>query len=953
MKICSQDYRYRRRMKIDLFASVCVILAGLTVCVNGVDRGNFKTCSQSGFCKRNRAMSTNQSPYELLTDTVSVKPTSVEAHLVNRKNGVLFKFIISALVDNTLRLQVEELNPLRPRYHPTEALAGEPEQDRLVVKSRDVNGFTATFGSSKAVVNAKPLRIDLYSGEEMVISVNARGLMRFEHTRLKPQPKEAHVDQEVGGENKVDDGAESSTTDANIQTATAAEEMVPEEDEPDMWEEQFKSHHDSKPNGPNSVGMDFSFTGFDNVYGIPEHADTFSLKTTKSTDPYRLYNLDVFEYETSNPMALYGSVPYMMAHSETRTVGVLWLNAAEAWVDIASASDQNVMLTIVDFVKGQPRASQVDTHWFFESGIVDVFFMLGPSHVDVSRQYASLVGTTQLPPIFSLGYHQSRWNYNDQDDVRQVDAKFDEHDIPYDVIWLDIEYTDGKRYFTWDKTRFPDPLEMVNNLTAKGRKMVIIVDPHIKRAPGYFVHEDAMRLGYYVKNKDGTDYDGWCWPGSSSYLDFFNPEVREYWASNYDTAKFEGTSLAVHLWNDMNEPSVFNGPEVTMPKDVKHFGGWEHREVHNMYGLTVIMATNKGLLDRSAGKHRPFLLSRAAFVGVQRYAAVWTGDNMANWDHFRALIPMCLSMSVAGITFVGADVGGFFHNPEIELLIRWYQAAAFQPFFRSHAHIDTRRREPYIFDEDTVKVIRDILRKRYTFLPYWYSLFYENEVSGMPPMRPMWYEFPMDTKTFKMEDQHMLGRGLLVHPVSHQGVSSVEVYFPGENEVWYDMDTYEKVEGHGAITVKAPMNKIPVYVRGGCIIPKKERVRRSASLGMDDPYTLVVALDKAGKSSNGTVYIDDGFSYQYKQGDFVRSIIIYDGSVLKSRLTNEGSNYKTKSWLERVIVAGYNKALSSVFVESASTGRRNVEFSLDDKRSVLVIRKPAVNMGENWTITLS
>lgn len=327
-----------------------------------------------------------------------------------------------------------------------------------------------------------------------------------------------------------------------------------------------------------------------------------------------MYNLDVFEYEIYNPMALYGAVPYVIAHNEKHTVAMLFLNPSETWVDVESPS-AGMLSSMVGFVSNQKQDSKRETHWFSETGVLDVFFMVGPTPKQVAKQYAQITGVTALPPLFSLAYHQCRWNYNDQDDVRGVDAGFDHHDIPYDVIWLDIEHTDGKRYFTWDPVKFSEPESMITNLTAKGRRMVTIVDPHIKRDNNYFVHSEATAKGYYIKDKSGADYDGWCWPGSSSYLDFFNPEVRDYWADKFALDQYKGSTNQLFTWNDMNEPSVFNGPEVTMQKDCKHVGDLEHRDVHNLYGMMLHMSTYEGHVRRSGGKLRPFVLTRSFFAG--------------------------------------------------------------------------------------------------------------------------------------------------------------------------------------------------------------------------------------------------------------------------------------------------------------------------------------------------
>nr|CAD7194435.1 unnamed protein product [Timema douglasi] len=901
----------------------------LAYSVVGVDRNNFKTCQQSSFCRRCRGVEPGKSPYALQLNTLRVEDSSVEAILINTNNLVQFKFQLFALLDATFRMKINELAPLKPRYEVQYALVGEPSLAKLEVLERSAEHVTLRAGDNKVKIYGAPFRLDFYSGDHLVISSNARGLMRFEHIRQKPEKKEEVEGEQLAKEAPVDDDTAS---------------------DPGAWEENFKSFQDSKPNGPEAVALDFSFVGAQNAFGIPEHADSFALKSTKGTDPYRLYNLDVFEYEINNGMSLYGAIPLIVAHGVTHTTGVFWLNSAETWVDIMGTSDQNVVSSIVNFVSGADRTPQVDAHFISESGIIDTFFMLGPQPKDVFRQYTKLTGTAPLPQYFTLGYHQSRWNYNDQDDVRNVHAKFDEHDLPMDVMWLDIEHTDNKKYFTWDQTKFTQPLDMINNLTAKGRKLVIIVDPHIKRDGNYFLHQDAENNGYYVKNKEGKDFEGWCWPGSSSYLDLFNPVVRDYYSSRYLLENHQGSTLDLYIWNDMNEPSVFSGPEVTMDKDCIHHGGWEHRDVHNIYGFMQSMASYKGLLDRSEGKLRPFLLTRSFFPGSQRYTAMWTGDNSADWSHLKITIPMCLSVALAGMSFCGADVGGFFKTPDSELIVRWYQLGAFQPFFRAHSHIDTKRREPWLYDEQTLMLIREVLRKRYSYLPYWYTLFYEHEKTGAPVMRPLWAEFPSELATFTIDDEHLIGNALLVHPVTDSGASSVNVYFPGPHTWWYSVDTYQKYVGGTNIQIPVNIRSIPVYQRGGTIIPKKERIRRSSVLSFDDPYTLIVALDK-NNSAAGTLYIDDGESFEYRSGKYLYLSLQFDGKTLSSSFIDH-TQYPTKSWLERVIIVGWQTPISQAQVTSKSVGMMTVETVYKKATQTLVIRKPTVSMTEEWTIKL-
>eukprot|EP00088_Acartia_fossae_P032112 TRINITY_DN3291_c0_g1_i2.p1 TRINITY_DN3291_c0_g1~~TRINITY_DN3291_c0_g1_i2.p1 ORF type:complete len:896 (-),score=202.34 TRINITY_DN3291_c0_g1_i2:157-2844(-) len=887
----------------------CVLLC--LQLVGSVDRSRFKTCHQSSFCRRSRAQT--ESFYEVESSSIHVTGHNLEALLVNTETNVKYKLELTGLQDHTFRVKINEAYPLKPRFEVPLVLQ-QVETAPIEEVSRNENSIQLALKEARdntVSVNFKPLRLDFFVGENIVMSLNSRGLMRFEHLREK-----GAADQEAN------------------------------DTEPDLWQESFGGHTDTKVNGPTAVAMDFTFTGAEHVYGIPQHADTFSLSDTTGTDPYRLYNLDVFEYELWNPMALYASIPFMMGHSKQSTVGVFVLNAAEGWIDVKKG-ETGILGSLSNMVSGSQPQKQVETHWMFESGILDMFILLGPGPKDVSRQYGLLTGNTPLPPEFSIAYHQCRWNYNDQDDVNMVNSKFDEHDIPMDVMWLDIEHTDGKKYFTWDSRKFPDSIKMVENLVSKGRKLVTIVDPHIKKDSGYWVHNDLTSKGLYTKNSDGGDYEGWCWPGASYYPDFLNKDARDYFAEQYKLENYKGSTLDVYTWNDMNEPSVFNGPEVTMPKDKRHIGDIEHRDLHNIYGYLYSMASHQGHLVRADNKLRPFLLTRAAFAGSQRYTAIWTGDNTADWSHLEVSVPMCLSLSVAGMHFVGADVGGFFGNPDGELMVRWYQAAAFQPFFRSHAHLDSKRREPWLFSAGEMSLIRQAIRTRYSFLPFWYTQFYEAEISGVPVMRPLWYEFPQDEGTFGREGEHLIGDALLVAPILKKSATELSVYFPG-NELWYDIVTNEKLDVSGELNIKAGYDKVPVYQRGGTIIPRKHRVRRSSALMHDDPVTLHVALDRNGKA-RGSLYMDDGSTFEYKDGKSIYLEFTYENEKLTAKMLKE-PGMETKVWLEKVIVLGGGPINNPAKIKT-KTDETYVDTMYEPATNILTIRKPGVNLGQEFTIS--
>jgi alpha-glucosidase (family GH31 glycosyl hydrolase) len=625
---------------------------------------------------------------------------------------------------------------------------------------------------------------------------------------------------------------------------------------------------DANTTAAGSVAADVAFPRAIGLYGLPEHALDLRLPTTCTREPLRLYNLDVFEYELNSELGLYGSIPFILAlNGSAHTVGALWMPASETYVDLCPLLDQ------------ERGTAMPHAHFISERGIPEMFVFAGPSPVEVSQQLALLTGHAPLPPVFALGYHQSRWNYRDEADALHVDGQFDANEIPYDVLWLDIEHTDNKKYFTWDGAKFPDPARLQQTLFEKAkRKLVTIVDPHIKAEPNYSLHERALKEDWYVRSGDGVSiYEGWCWPGKSHYPDFMDPRVQTGWSSCFVPSFYHGMTEHLHIWVDMNEPSVFNGPEGTFPKNVRHRqGALEHSDIHNIYGHMVHRATFEGLYRGRQGNLRPFVLSRSFFTGSQRFGAVWTGDNAAQWSHLAASVPMLLSISVAGIAFVGADVGGFFGNPQADLLTRWYQAAAYQPFFRGHAHLDTKRREPWLFGEPYTSLIREAIQERYALLPYWYVLFAAERT--LPVIRPLFYAFPDESSLAGVQSSWLLGDALLVAPVLEAAPSTHRITLPGPASLcWYPvlprtrrLFSGEHLVHRGQDTLVYPkpaLSSMYVFQRGGSIIPRWERQRRSSSLMLGDPLTLHVALD-AGFQARGMLYLDDGLSYGYQRGDY-------------------------------------------------------------------------------------
>ncbi|KAI4310832.1 hypothetical protein MLD38_035784 [Melastoma candidum] len=894
----------------------------------------FRNCNQTPFCERARSRTPGSS--RLIASKVSLSDGSLVASLVDRddSSGNPLSLTLTSYQDGVLRLVVDEdpsFDPPRRRFRVPDVVLPEFESSKKLWLQRiaeerigdDVELSVVVYLNEdyEAVLRRDPFEVFVRerSSKDRVLGLNSHGMFDFEQLR-----------------GKKEEGQE--------------------------WEERFRGNTDSRPHGPQSISFDVSFYGADFVYGIPERAMSLALRPTRGpgiefSEPYRLFNLDVFEYLHESPFGLYGSIPFMLSHGKGRgSVGFFWLNAAEMQIDVLGEgwdayNDGKIVLP--------SSLKRIDTFWMSEAGIVDAFFFVGPGPKDVVRQYTSVTGLPAMPQFFATAYHQCRWNYRDEQDVAEVDAKFDEHDIPYDVLWLDIEHTDGKKYFTWDKVLFPTPAEMQRKLAAEGRHMVTIVDPHIKRDDRYYIHKEATRNGYYVKDASGKDYNGWCWPGSSSYLDMVNPEIRSWWGDKFSLQSYSGSTPSLYIWNDMNEPSVFNGPEVSMPRDAIHCGSVEHREVHNAYGYYFHMATSDGLLKRGDGQDRPFVLSRAMFAGSQRYGAVWTGDNTADWDHLRVSVPMLLTLGLTGMSFSGADVGGYFGNPDPKLLVRWYQLGAYYPFFRGHAHQDTKRREPWLFGERNTELMREAIRVRYSLLPYFYTLFREANTTGVPVLRPLWMEFPSDEVAFDKDDSFMVGNSLLVHGVFNEHAKHVSVYLPGKQS-WFDLRTGTPYPGGTTQKLEVSESSIPAFQKAGTIVQRKDRFRRSTAQMVNDPYTLVIALNSS-KEAEGELYVDDGKTFDFLSGGFIHRRFVYKEGTLSSYnvapTASGNARFNTKCEIERIILLGPAGQPKNALVRPGNL-KTEVEYGPlqlfgTGSSNVLTIRKPGVRISEDWTIQLS
>lgn len=475
----------------------------------------------------------------------------------------------------------------------------------------------------------------------------------------------------------------------------------------------------------------------------------------------------------------------------------------------------------------------------------------------VLRDLASLTGKMDLPPLWSLGYHQCRYSYMTEEEALDIAGEFRRRRIPCEAIWFDIDYMDRFRDFTFDKERFADPAGMVRRLAERGFRSVFILDPGIVADPTDPTYADGVERDHFVRDAEGREYRGTVWPGVCAFPDYTRSATRHWWADLIDT--FVTTVGMDGLWNDMNEPAIFDGPGRTMPVDCIHradedLGGpATHARYHNVYGMLMIRATKKGML-RARPERRPFVLTRSNFVGGQRYGAMWTGDSTSTWDHLGWTIPMILNLGLSGQPFAGCDIGGFSENSDSRLFQRWMGIGSLLPFSRAHSDKGTGRHEPWSFGEECEHVSRLALERRYRLLPYLYTVFREAAETGLPVMRPLFFADPSDPSLRSAEDSFLLGRDVLVR-ASRDPENGCRDPMP-----------------HGRWRMFEPAHAshhdLPeLFVREGAIVPLGP-VRQFSAEKPLDPITLVISLDRHGHAE-GTLYEDAGEGFGYRDGDYL------------------------------------------------------------------------------------
>ncbi len=550
------------------------------------------------------------------------------------------------------------------------------------------------------------------------------------------------------------------------------------------------------------------------------------------------------------------------------------------WLGLRNGRAYGVFLDTVrraDLDAGATRPEVLSFGAF--SGDLTYYLFAGPTPDAVLARYADLTGHTPLPPLWALGYGQSRWSYYPESKVREVAEQFRARQIPCDHLWFDIEYMDGYRVFTFSPRRFPEPKQLIDDLNAQGFKVVTITDPGVKADPTDPTFADGLANDYFVRRSDGTLFTGVVWPGESAFPDFSRADVRAWWGERHRLLLDAGVTA---IWDDMNEPALTDRfvPDGGTPRGtslttygVHHPDGpggapLSHAAFHNAYGAQMARATREGLL-RLRPDERPFVLTRSGYAGVQRYAAIWTGDNRSEWEYLRLASRMCLAFGLAGVPFCGFDAGGFWGGVTGDLLVRWTQLGAVFPFFRNHSALETPPQEPWVFGQPHEALIRDAIELRYRLLPYLYTAFEESSRTGAPIARPLIFSYPEDESLAAIDDQHLLGRDLLCAPVMAERDPARSVTFP--RGAWVDWQTGERIVGPLRRRVDSPLDVLPLFAREGSILPLGP-VLQYVGEKPQDPIRLACYLGPdASATAEGTLYEDDGATQAHADGAWRRT----------------------------------------------------------------------------------
>ena len=638
-------------------------------------------------------------------------------------------------------------------------------------------------------------------------------------------------------------------------------------------EKGFHWEHDDDT-GNDVVKMSKQVQSGVHYYGLGDKPDNMNLRGKRYTN----WGTDTYGYvKGADP--LYKNIPFYLELHQKIAHGIFFDNTFKASFDFA--------------------AERADvTSFGAQGGEMNYYFLYGPTLTEVTQEYTRLTCPPEMPPMWALGYHQCKWSYYPESNFRAIAAGFRERQIPCDALYLDIDYMDGYRCFTWNPTHFPDPKTMVRELAADGFKTIVIIDPGIKIDPEYSVYQEGLANDYFCRRADGPLMRGSVWPGLCNFPDFTRPDVREWWAGLFKGLIEEDGVRGV--WNDMNEPAVFE--KGTFPDDVRfHYDGHpaSHKKAHNIYGMQMARATAAGV-KKFSYPNRPFSITRSTYAGGQRYSSAWTGDNIASWEHLWLANIQCQRLSISGFSFVGSDVGGFVETPDGELYARWIALAAFHPFFRTHSSGDHGDQEPWSFGEEVTDLARKFISLRYQLLPYIYTTFWQYVQAGTPMLRPLAFLDQNDTDTYLRMAEFSLGDHLLVCPITTPGADGRWMYLPKGQ--WYYWWTDELRTGGAEVWASAALDRIPLFVKAGAVIPLYPVMQYVGEKAVEE-VTLHVYYKNGTEHS--VLYDDGGEGYGYEQGQCTTRRFTLTGTETSLTLRQEiEGDYQPSFATYRVVFHG-------------------------------------------------
>jgi len=584
-------------------------------------------------------------------------------------------------------------------------------------------------------------------------------------------------------------------------------------------------------------------------YGLGDKPTDLNLKGKRFVN----WGTDEYGYH-KNTDPIYKSIPIYYGLHQGTAYGIFFDNTFEAHFDF-----------------GKER-STVTSFWA-QGGEMNYYFIGGPQLIDACKRYTLLTGTPDMPPMWALGFQQCKWSYYPETKVKEVTAKMRDLRIPCDAIYLDIDYMEGFRCFTWNKEHFPNPKQMVADLKADGFKTMVIIDPGIKKDMDYDVFKQGLENDYYCRHADGPYVEGKVWPGDCYFPDFTRPEVRTWWAGLYKEL-IEEIDIA-GVWNDMNEPALFEVKSKTFPSNVLHnYDGdpTSHRKAHNIYGMQMARATADGVKQFRNGL-RTLIITRSGYAGLQRFTCVWTGDNIASWEHLWLADVQAQRLSISGISFCGSDIGGFIGQPNAEMMIRWIQLGIFHPFCRVHSSGDHGDQEPWAFGEECTNMFRKFIEIRYQLLPYMYTTFYQYHSKGIPMLRPIIFYDQEDKNIINKDHEFLCGDHILISPVTKEKATTKKIYLPKGK--WYNYWTNEILEGKKEHTVKATLDIIPIFIQEGAIIPKYPIMQYVGEKPIE--AVKLTVYFKTG-TEQSALYEDDRTSYAYNEGNLRYATFTYNGT---------------------------------------------------------------------------